>query len=147
MDRLMNKNTIEGRRGKASWHNTAKPQVHALEVNGAVVSRSNAFLPGEIPRRKCCGKSAEAIVVDSEPGAGKRPHKHETGSLDAMKGRTDEESLNPVEGRQPNKASWPGRAPSRHGGKHRGIRGEAAGRELEVAASEEERTGNRSFQI
>jgi hypothetical protein len=113
MDRLMNKNTIKGRRGKASWHNTAKPQVQAVEVNGAIVSRSNAFLPGEIPRRKCRGKSAEAIVVANEPGVGKYPHKHETGSLDAMKGRTDEESLDPVEGGQPDKASWPGRASSR----------------------------------
>jgi hypothetical protein len=147
MDRPMNKNVIQGRRGEASWHNTAKPQVQATEVNGAVVSRSNAFLPGEIPRRKCRGKSAEAIVVANEPGAGKRPHKHETGSLDAMKGRTDEEFLDPVEGLHPDKASWPGSASSRHSGKHGGVRGEATGRELEVAASEEERAGNSQFQI
>ncbi len=61
----------------------------------AVVPGRNAFLPGEpersgdsltnflltvfrqIPRRKCRGKSAEAIVVSREPGAGKCPHKHE----------------------------------------------------------------------
>ena len=49
--------------------------VYAPEVNAAVVPGSNAFLPGEIPRRKCRGKSAEAIVVSSEPGAKKMPAK------------------------------------------------------------------------
>ena len=45
----MNKNTIEGRRGGTSWHNTAKSTGSVVEVNSAVVSGSNAFLPGEIP--------------------------------------------------------------------------------------------------
>ena len=45
------------------------------EVNAAVVPGSNAFLPGEIPRRKCLGKSAEAIVASNKPGAGKCPLK------------------------------------------------------------------------
>jgi hypothetical protein len=79
MDRLMNKNTIEGRRGKASWHHTAKPQVQALEVNGAVVSRSNAFLPGEIPDARAFGKSAEIVVVGKR--AGVRMHGKIAGSL------------------------------------------------------------------
>lgn len=44
----MNKNHIRGRRGLVSWHNTAKPFVSAPEVNGVVVWRRSAFLPGEI---------------------------------------------------------------------------------------------------
>ena len=39
----------------------------------AVVQGSNAFLPGEIPRRKCRGKSAEAIVARRETGGWKMP--------------------------------------------------------------------------
>ena len=79
MDRLMNKNIIQGRRGKASWHHTAKPQVQATEVNGAVVSRSNAFLPGEVPCARACGKSAEIVVVGER--AGVRMHGKMAGGL------------------------------------------------------------------
>ena len=147
MDRLMHKNIIEGRRGKASWHHTAKPQVQATEVNGAVVSRSNAFLPGEILGRKCPRKSAEVIVVSSRPGDERCPFKHETGRPDVMKDRTDEESLDPVEAIQSDHAGRRAEDVSRHGGKHGGVRGEATGRELEVAASEEERAGNSPFQV
>ena len=86
MDRLMNKNIIEGRQGEASWHHTAKPQVQALEVNGAVVSRSNAFLPGEILWRKCQRKSAEAIVVATSRGMENARINNETGRLDVAKG-------------------------------------------------------------
>ena len=75
----MNKNAIKGRRGEASWHNTAKPQVQALEVNGVVVSRSNAFLPGEIPCARACGKSAEIVVVGKR--AGVRMHGKMAGGL------------------------------------------------------------------
>ena len=45
--------------------------------NAAVVPGSNAFLPGEIPRRKCHGKSAEVVLLSSEPGDERRPYKHE----------------------------------------------------------------------
>jgi hypothetical protein len=45
----MNKNAIEGRHDGTSWHNTAKSKGSVVEVNGAVVPGSNAFLPGEIP--------------------------------------------------------------------------------------------------
>ncbi len=65
----MNKNHIEGRHDRTSWHSTAKSTVQRVEVNVAVVQGSNAFLPGEIPRGKSCGKSAEVVVVCSEPGA------------------------------------------------------------------------------
>lgn len=66
------RNRIEGRRGEASWHNTAKPIGSSTEVppeadphwaeNAAVVPGSNTLLSGEIPGRECPGKSADAIV-------------------------------------------------------------------------------------
>jgi len=71
MGRPMNKNTIEGRRDGKSWHDTAKSPGSVVEVNGAVVSRSNAFLPGEILAGRPVGKSAEVVVVSSKPGAGR----------------------------------------------------------------------------
>ena len=64
----MNKNLIEGRSDWVSWHNTAKPFDSIRQVNGAVVWWRHAFLPGEIPRRKCRGKSAEAIVAEKRAG-------------------------------------------------------------------------------
>ena len=45
------------------------------EVNAAVVPGSNAFLPGETPLGQPGGESAEAIVMGSKPGAGRR-HDH-----------------------------------------------------------------------
>ncbi|HEY5707208.1 MAG TPA: hypothetical protein VIS96_16735 [Terrimicrobiaceae bacterium] len=71
----MNKNTIEGRRGGTSWHNTAKSIGSVVEVNSAVVSGSNAFLPGEIPAFCSVGKSAEAVVMSREPGDRDGPYK------------------------------------------------------------------------
>ena len=64
----MNKNPIQGRPGRVSWHNTAKPFDSIREVNEVVARRRTAFLPGEIPWRKCLGKSAEAIVPAETPG-------------------------------------------------------------------------------
>jgi len=69
----MNKNRIEGRHGVISWHNTAKSTGLPVEVNAADVQGSNAFLPGEIPRRKCRGKSAEAIVAEERAGGVNTP--------------------------------------------------------------------------
>jgi hypothetical protein len=66
----MNKNHIQGRRDGTSWHNTAKSSGSVVEVNVAVVQGSNAFLPGEILAVHPVRKSAEAVVVDNEPGAG-----------------------------------------------------------------------------
>jgi hypothetical protein len=43
-----------------------------MEVNAAAVRGRTAFLPGEIPRRKCRGKSAEAIVVIEQAGSRNR---------------------------------------------------------------------------
>jgi len=63
-----------------------------VEVNVAVVQGSNAFLPGEIPPRKCGGKSAEVVVAENKPGV-RDPRKLETGNLEAAKDRTDEEPL------------------------------------------------------
>ena len=58
----------------------------------AIVQGSNAFLPGEILRRKWRGKSAEVVVAENKPGA-TGPCKLETGNLEAVKDRTDEEPL------------------------------------------------------
>ena len=88
----MNKNHIKGRYDGTSWHSTAKSTGSVVEVNVAVVQGSNAFLPGEIPPRKCGGKSAEVVVAENKPGV-RDPHKLETGNLEAVKDRTDEESL------------------------------------------------------
>ena len=60
----MNKNLIEGRSDLVSWHNTAKPFVSVREVNGVVVWRRTAFLPGEICPEQSGQKSAEAVVVE-----------------------------------------------------------------------------------
>jgi len=64
----MNKNIIEGRRDGTSWHNTAKSSGSVVEVNGAVVSGSNAFLPGEILAGRPSRKSAEIVVMSNKPG-------------------------------------------------------------------------------
>ena len=46
------------------------PEADPLGVeNAAVVPGSNALLPGEIPTGQPEGKSAEAVVMDSKPGA------------------------------------------------------------------------------
>ena len=66
----MNNNHIKGRRDGTSWHNTAESSGSVVEVNVAVVRGSNAFLPGEILAVYAARKSAEAVVVDNEPGAG-----------------------------------------------------------------------------
>lgn len=78
----MNKNPIEGRSGQVSWHNTAKPFVSAREVNGVVVWRRTAFLPGEICRERSGQKSAEAIVVgETSRGLEDARLNYETGEL------------------------------------------------------------------
>ena len=89
----MNKNRIEGRRAVVSWHNTAKPFGSRTEVNAAVVQGSIVFLPGEVsmdcetwlqsaahcfaPRAVMpvvsFEKSAESIVVVSEPVSSRHP--------------------------------------------------------------------------
>ena len=59
----MDKNRIEGRPRCDERASCSEVAGSVAEVNAAVVPGSNAFLPGEIPRRKCLGKSAEAIVA------------------------------------------------------------------------------------
>ena len=71
----MNKNRIEGRRDRASWHHTAKPFGWVSEVNAAVVRGRTASLPGETCPVRAGQESAEAIVVGREPGAGTCPFK------------------------------------------------------------------------
>jgi hypothetical protein len=92
----MNKNHIEGRRDGTSWHNTAKSTGSVVEVNVAVVQGSNALLPGEILAGQPVGKSAETVVATDKPGAS-GPCKLDTGSLDAVKGQTNEEGSDHVE--------------------------------------------------
>ena len=58
----MNKNHIQGRPGRVSWHNTAKPFDLARQVNGAIVRGRTAFLPGEICPVRAGQKSAEVIL-------------------------------------------------------------------------------------
>ena len=77
----MDKNRIKGRHDGMSWHNTAKSVGLVVEVNAAVVQGSNAFLPGEILRRKCRGKSAEAIVVEKRAGGVDTPVETKTPEL------------------------------------------------------------------
>jgi hypothetical protein len=67
----MNKNRIEGRRDRASWHNTAKPFGWVSEVNAAVVRGRTASLPGETCPARAGQESAAAIVVCDKPGAAK----------------------------------------------------------------------------
>src|SRR5690606_33401373 len=99
----MNKNLIEGRSDRVSWHNTAKPFVSVREVNGVVVWRRAAFLPGEWERsghslpkgspegvseaKQICPersgqKSAEAVVVgETSRGLEDARINNETGRL------------------------------------------------------------------
>ena len=75
----MNKNLIEGRRGGASWHNTAKPAGEAVEVNQAVVRGRTVFLPGEASSVRAGEESAEVVVVGTR--AGVRAHSKIAGGL------------------------------------------------------------------
>ena len=78
----MNKNPIEGRTGKASWHHTAKPYHVARAVNGETVRGRTAFLPGEIPADVTAGKSAAVIVIGgTSRGLGNARINEETGGL------------------------------------------------------------------
>ena len=132
----MDKNRIEGRHGATSWHNTAKSSGLPVEVNAAVVQGSSAPLPGEIPRRKCRGKSAEAIVV-AETSRSAQKHSKIAGGLTR---RRAEPMKNPrPRGGHPSRhrpTGW-GKGECRHDGKHGGFWGEATWARVEVAASEE----------
>ena len=59
----MDKNRIEGRHGASRWHNTPKTTGMPVEVNAAVVQRSNVSLPGETCAGTPAQESAEAIVI------------------------------------------------------------------------------------
>lgn len=71
----MDKNRIEGRRGAASWHNTAKPAGLPVKVNAEAVQGSNAFLHGFLPNRsahqavrqmEACWKEGRTHAVDCD---------------------------------------------------------------------------------
>jgi hypothetical protein len=142
----MNKNHIEGRRDGTSWHDTPKSKGSVVEGNVAVVQgaeaaggdslpigssqggrspATNAFLPGEIPRRKWHGKSAEVVVAENKPGV-RDPHKLETGNLETVKDRTDKEPITAWRTLTPIKPVGQEVGECRHDGKHVGFGGEVA---------------------
>ncbi len=65
----MNKNHIRGRCGGVSWHNTAKPNGEAVEVNVAVVRRRTVSLPGEISTAR--GRESGSAVRSNALGDGR----------------------------------------------------------------------------
>ena len=113
----MDKNRIEGRHGAMSWHNTAKSAGMPVEVNAVAVRRSNVQLPGEIPPLSGGGKSAEAIVVE-ETSRSAHEHSKIAGATHPMKGRTNEEGIDPATDKPTDNARVRGELESRGGGKH-----------------------------
>ena len=113
----MDKNRIEGRHGAMSWHNTAKSPGMPVEVNPAAVRWSNVQLPGEIPPLSGGGKSAEAIVVE-ETSRSAHEHGKDAGETHPMKGRTNEEGIDPATDGPTDNARRRGESESRHGEKH-----------------------------
>lgn len=113
----MDKNRIEGRHGAMSWHNTAKSAGMPVEVNAVAVRRSNVQLPGEIPPLSEGGKSAEAIVVE-ETSRSADEHSKIAGVTHPMKGRTNEEGIDPATDKPTDDARRRGELESRSGGKH-----------------------------
>jgi hypothetical protein len=67
----MNKNRISRLTRWDELAQRSKVTGPGAAVNAAVVPGNNAFLPGEIPAGQPEGKSAEVVVVDSKPGAGR----------------------------------------------------------------------------
>jgi len=113
----MDKNRIEGRHGAMSWHNTAKSAGMPVEVNAVAVRRSNVQLPGEIPPLSGGGKSAEAIVVE-ETSRSADEHSKIAGATHPMKGRTNEEGIDPATDKPTDNAPERGELECRGGGKH-----------------------------
>ena len=113
----MDKNRIEGRHGAMSWHNTAKSSGMPMEVNAEAVRWSNVQLPGEIPPLSGGGKSAEAIVI-VETSRSADEHSKIAGETHPMKGRTNEEGIDPATDKPTDDARRRGELESRDGGKH-----------------------------
>jgi RNA-directed DNA polymerase len=113
----MDKNRIEGRHGASRGHNTPKTSGMPVEVNPAAVQRSNAPLPGEISRASALEKSAEAIVA-GETSRSADEHSKDAGGLNPMKGRTNEEGIDPVTDGPTDNARRRGQSESHCGGKH-----------------------------
>jgi hypothetical protein len=113
----MDKNRIEGRHGASRWHNTPKASGMPVEVNSAAVRRSNVQLPGDIPSLSGGGKSAEAIVI-VETNRSADEHSKDAGETHPMKGRTNEEGIDPVMDGPTDNARRRGEPESRHGRTH-----------------------------
>jgi len=77
----------------------------------------NVEAAGEIPAGRPVGKSAETVVASNKPGA-IGPSKLETGSLDAVKGQTNEEGSDHAEDIRAETARRRGEDECRGGGKH-----------------------------
>ena len=81
----MDKNHIEGRPGRVSWHNTAKPFDFTRQVNGAIVRGRTAFLPGEACRVRARQESAEVIVVGKMSRGRDARSNNDTGGLNRLR--------------------------------------------------------------
>ena len=88
-----------------------------VEVNSAAVRWSNVPLPGEIPPLSGGGKSAEAIVI-AETSRSADEHGKIAGETHPMKGRTNEEGIDPVTDGPTDDARRRGESESQHGGTH-----------------------------
>ncbi len=108
--------------GSRSEAETACPQD---SPKGGRSPATNAFLPGEIPPRKCGGKSAEVVVAEHKPGV-RDPRKLETGNLETAKDRTDEEPLTTWRTSTPIKPVGQEVDESHYDGKHVELWGEEA---------------------
>jgi RNA-directed DNA polymerase len=114
----MDKNRIEGRHGVSRGHNTPKTSGMPVEVNSAAVRWSNVPLPGEISRASAPEKSAEAIVAGETSRGRDARSNNDTGGLNPVKGRTNEEGSDPATDGPTDNARRRGESESRHGGKH-----------------------------
>jgi hypothetical protein len=95
-DSLPAKRCRQRRQGASRWHNTPKASGMPLEVNPAAVRWSNVSLPGEAsPVSKAGEESAEAIVAGRTSRSADE-HSKDAGGLNPVKGRTNEEGIDPA---------------------------------------------------
>lgn len=122
----MDKNRIEGRQGAPRWHNTPKAAGMPLEVNAAAVRWNNVLLPGEWERS---GHSQPAGLPGGrvQRGKSRRPRPKPEDCLrfapatrfrfagfralarrgvHPMKGRTNEEGIDPAGDESVDDAGW-----------------------------------------
>ena len=116
----MNKNRIRPTRAdELAPHSEVERFKRGGKCGGCAVKQRVLTWGDPLPRKRQ-RESAEAVVMSSEPGAGRCPLKRDTGRLDAVKGRTDKESNDPAQDKQADEASRRGALKCRRGEKHRG---------------------------